>query len=105
MDTALIIVLAVVALLVIAFIASRASRRATVKRREMAGNLRVESTEAETRARRAEAEAQRERELAESRASRADRIDPDTDGPRRRLWPFNRNGDDAEDRTEAEARS
>lgn len=100
MDTALIIVLAVVALLVIVFVARRAGARATEKRREMAGGLRVEATEAETRARRAEVQAEKEREVAQSRAARAERVDPDTGGQRRSWNPFSRNDDE-----EAEARS
>jgi hypothetical protein len=106
MDTALIIVIAAVALLVVFFLARRASAAANEKRRRMASELRVESTRAEERARRAEVEAENEREAAQARASRADKLDPDTDTPRRRFGLFGRRDDgvdDSEERTDEEA--
>ena len=80
MDTALIIIIIAVALLVIAFAARRAWSRGQQARREKASELRVEATRRQERARQAEIEAEREREAAEARATRAERIDPDTEG-------------------------
>jgi hypothetical protein len=80
MDTALVIIIAAVALLVIVFAASRMWRRGLDVRREKASELRIEATRREERARRAEIEAEREREAAEARSTRAERIDPDTEG-------------------------
>jgi hypothetical protein len=105
MDTALIIiVIAAAALLVVFLLARRASAAANEKRRRMASDLRVESTRAEERARRAEVQAEEEREAAAARATRADRIDPDTDTSRRRFGVFGRHEDDSEEkRSEDEA--
>ena len=98
MGTALIIVLAAVVLVVVFLIARRASEN---KRREMASGLRMDSTRAEERAKRAEIQAEQDRQTAESRAARADRIDPDTEAPRRRF--FGRRHDEEAERVEEEA--
>lgn len=103
MDTALIIVIVVVALLLF-FVARRAWGRGIEARREKAGELRVESTRDQERARRAEIEAERRREAAETRQRRADRIDPDVEGPRRSWTPFRRNRDDEDVGAEESAR-
>jgi len=94
MDTALIIVIAVVAGLVLFAIARRAWARRIEARREKAGELRVESTREEERARRAEIEAGRKREAAEGARRRAERLDPDTETPGRRFSPFRRGRDE-----------
>jgi FtsZ-interacting cell division protein ZipA len=94
MDTALIIVIAAVALLVILFAGRRAWRRGLDARREKASELRVEATRRQERARRAEVEAEREREAAEVRSTRAERIDPDTEGGAGRLRRFRRDRDE-----------
>ena len=87
MDAVLVIIIAAVVLLVILFVGRRLWSRGQDVRREKASELRVEATRSEERARRAETESDREREAAESRASRAERIDPDTKsgGPLRRF--------------------
>ncbi len=97
MDTALIVVIAVVALLVILFVASRTWRRALDARREKASELRVDATRRQERARRAEIEAGRERDEARARERRAERIDPDTEGAGSRLRPFRRGRDEEHD--------
>jgi hypothetical protein len=94
MDTALIIVIAAVALLVILFVARRAWARGLDARREKASELRVDATRRQERARRAEVEAEREREAAEARSTRAERIDPDTEGGVGRLRRFRRGRDE-----------
>jgi hypothetical protein len=97
MDTALVIVIAAVALLVILFALSRAWRRGLDARRQKASELRVEATRRQERARRAEIEAEREREAAEARSTRAERIDPDTEGGIGRLRRFRRGRDEGVD--------
>ena len=104
MDTALIIVIAVVVLLLLFFVARRAWGRSIEARREKAGELRVESTRDQERARRAEIEAERRREAADTRQRRADRIDPDVGGSRRGWNPFRRNRDDENVDAEESAR-
>jgi hypothetical protein len=94
MDTGLIIVIAAVVLLVVALFGRRAWARSLEARREKAGELRVEATQREESARRAEQQAEKEREAAQARATRAERIDPDADGPRRRFRLFGRDRDD-----------
>jgi hypothetical protein len=108
MDTALIVIIAVAALLLVAFVAGRAWARGLEARREKAGELRVEATRRQERARRAEVEAEREREAAEVRGRRAERLDPDTDTPGRRFGILSRDrGEDIDgderDYDEAEA--
>jgi flagellar biosynthesis/type III secretory pathway M-ring protein FliF/YscJ len=101
MDTALIIVIVAVALLLVAFVARRVWARGQEARREKAGELRVEATRAQERARQAEVEAEREREAAEARGRRADRIDPDAESPGGRFRPFSRDrGDEDYDEDE-----
>ena len=96
MDVGLIIVIAV-AVLLLFFVARRAWTRSIEARREKAGELRVESTRKEQRAREAEIQAEREREAAETSARRADRLDPDVDtGGGRRFSLFRRNRDEDE---------
>ena len=98
MDTALIIAIAAAALLVLFLVARRGVLAAEEKRREKAGELRVEATRQEERARRAEVEAERQREQADARAARADKIDPDTETPGGRFGLFRRGSDEEADR-------
>jgi hypothetical protein len=100
MDTALIIVIAAVALLLLFLVARRAWARSIEARREKAGELRVESTRKQQRARRAEIEAERERAAAETSAERADRLDPDVESGGRRFSLFRRNRDEEEEEAE-----
>jgi type II secretory pathway pseudopilin PulG len=100
MDTALIIVIAVVAILLVAFLARRAWARGLEARREKAGELRVEAAQRQESARRAEIEAEREREEAEARGRRAERLDPDTDTPGGRFGILSRNRDEDIDEDE-----
>jgi type II secretory pathway pseudopilin PulG len=95
MDTALIIVIAVVVVLAVVLLARRAWSRGIEARRAKASDLRVEATQRQESARRAELEADKERERAEATASRAEKIDPDTGGSRRRGL-FGRRDDDDE---------
>ena len=104
MDTALIVVIVVVAALILFLIARRAWDRSLEARREKAGELRVESTREEERARRAEVEAERKRGAAESARRRAERLDPDTDTPGGRRFSFFRRDEDEEvDEADSEA--
>jgi hypothetical protein len=80
MDTALIIIIAAVVLLAILFLAPRIWNRGQEARREKARELRAEADQRKERAERAQAVAESEREEAAGRATRADRIDPDTKG-------------------------
>ena len=100
MDTALIIVIAVAAALLLFLIARRVWARGIEARREKAGELRVESTRRQEEARRAEREAERQREAADATTRRAERIDPDVETPgRRRFGVFRRDGGEDHDET------
>jgi hypothetical protein len=101
-DTALIIVIAVVAAVVLFLIARSAWARSLEARREKAGELRDESTREEERARRAEVEAERKRGTAEVTRRRADRLDPDAETPGRRFSFLRRDEDEVADEDEAE---
>jgi hypothetical protein len=98
MDTALIVGLAAIAVLIVVWAARRGWSRSLEARREKASELRVEATQRQERARRAEIEADREREEAEARATRAERIDPDTESGGGAFSRFRR-GRDEDDRS------
>ena len=103
MDTALIIIIAAVVVLALVLLARRGWERGLEARREKAGELRVEATQSEERAKRAEIQAEREREAAEARTTRADRIDPDAEGERPGLFArFRRDRDGDEEHAEDE---
>lgn len=97
MDTALIVVIVAVALLLLFVVARRAWARSLEARREKAGELRVEATQKQEQARRAEIEAERERVAAETSARRADRLDPDVEGGEGRFSFLRRNRDEDHD--------
>ena len=97
MDTALIIVIAAVALLLLFMLARRAWGRGQEARREKAGELRVEAAQKQEQARRAEIEAERERVASETSARRADRLDPDVDSGGGRFSFLRRNREEDED--------
>jgi len=103
MDTALIVVIAAVALLALFLIARQGWARSQDKRRQKAGELRVESTREQERARRAEIEAERRHESAAAAERRAERIDPDAEtAGRRRFSFFGRDRDSEDEETERE---